>query len=128
MHINFCWIFKTRTAVFIVLLRYGGYFGSKETPYGVSLSSAEATMAGIIFHIQEGITFNLHQVCGVLSDSSLSGVSAPHTREFGTALFPTLLLLNHSCDTNTLRININGNQVRTVCISVSVCHVCPVRC
>ena len=103
-----------RTAVFIVLLRYGGYFGSKETPYGASLSSAEAVVAGMIFHIQEGITYNIHQVCGVVSDSSLTGVSAPHVREFGTSLFPTLLLLNHACDTNTLRININGNQVMMV--------------
>ena len=103
-----------RTAVFIVLLRYGGYFGAKETPYGASLSSAETVVAGMIFHIQEGITYNLHQVCGVVSDSSLTGVAAPHVREFGTALFPTLLLFNHACDTNTLRININGDQVLMV--------------
>ena len=103
-----------RTAMFIVLLRYGGYFGTKETPYGASLSSAEAVVAGMIFHIQEGITYNIHQVCGVVADSSLTGVSAPHVKEFGTSLFPTLLLLNHACDTNTLRININGNQVLMV--------------
>ena len=103
-----------RTVVFIVMLRYGGYFGTKETSYAANMSSAEATVAGMMFHIQEGITYNLHQVCGVLSDSSLTGVSAPRVKEFGTALFPTLLLLNHSCDTNTLRININGSQVRKV--------------
>ena len=53
-------------------------------------------------------------MCGVVADSSLSGVSAPHTQEFGSALFPTLLLLNHACDTNTLRINMDGNKVNTV--------------
>ena len=26
-------------------------------------------------------------------------------------MFPSLLLLNHSCDNNTLRLNVNGNQV-----------------
>ena len=61
--------------------------------------------------VQEGIQYNLHQVCGVLSDTALSGITAPHTQEFGSALFPTLLLLNHSCNTNTLRINIDGNKV-----------------
>ena len=115
-----------RTAMFIVMLRYGGYFGSKETPYGASMSSAEAAVAGMIFHVQEGITYNLHQVCGVLSDpSSLTGVSAPRVTEFGTALFPTLLLLNHSCDTNTLRININGNQVSHVYTKASLSHLSP---
>ena len=38
----------------------------------------------------------------------------PIFREVGTAIFPTLLLLNHSCETNTLRLNINGNQVLLV--------------
>jgi SET domain-containing protein len=32
----------------------------------------------------------------------------------GSAVFPTLLLLNHSCEPNTLRINTNGNQVLMV--------------
>ena len=101
-----------RSAIFVVLLRYGGYFGSKETPYAASMNKAEATVADIIFHIQEGITYNLHSVCGVVTDKSLSGITAPHTTDLGTALFPTLLLLNHSCDTNTLRINMDGNKVK----------------
>ncbi len=29
-------------------------------------------------------------------------------------MFPTLLLLNHSCEPNTLRINTNGNRVLMV--------------
>ena len=29
-------------------------------------------------------------------------------------MFPTLLLLNHSCEPNTQRINTNGNQVLMV--------------
>ena len=51
------------------------------------------------------------QVCGVVSDSTLTGITAPKTVEFGSGLFPTLLLLNHSCDANTLRINIDGAKV-----------------
>ena len=51
-----------RTAMFVVLLRHGGYFGNKETPYGAVMSQAEAVVAGVLFHTQEGITYNLHQV------------------------------------------------------------------
>ena len=51
-----------RTAMFVVLLRHGGYFGPKETPYGAVMSQAEAVVAGVLFHTQEGVTYNLHQV------------------------------------------------------------------
>ena len=51
-----------RTAIFVVLLRYGGYFGTKETPYGATMNKTEAILADIVFHIQEGITYNLHSV------------------------------------------------------------------
>ena len=51
-----------RTVMFVIMLRYGGYFGQKETPYGAAMSKAEATIADIVFHIQEGIQYNLHQV------------------------------------------------------------------
>ena len=46
-----------RTAIFLVLLRYGGYMGEKETPYGATMSHSEAHLCGIIFHIQ--VTFLL---------------------------------------------------------------------
>ena len=55
-----------RSVMFVILLRHGGYFGQKETPYGLALSKAEATIADIVFCIQEGIQYNLHQV-GALS-------------------------------------------------------------
>ena len=100
-----------RSVMFVILLRHGGYFGQKETPYGATMSKAEASIADIVFSIQEGIQYNLHQVCGVVSDSTLTGIAAPRTVEFGSGLFPTLLLLNHSCDANTLRINIDGAKV-----------------
>lgn len=99
--------------ILIILLREGGYFGKKETPYGASMSTQESTLASIIVHLQEGLRYNLHTVTEVVS-TNMSGLSMPHTRETGSALFPTLLLLNHSCDTNTLRLNINGNQVMMV--------------
>ena len=100
-----------RSVMFIIMLRYGGYFGPKETPYGATMNQSEATISEMLFHIQEGVQYNLHQVCGVVSDSALSGITSPHTLEFGSALFPTLLLLNHSCEANTLRINVDGNKV-----------------
>jgi len=102
-----------RTAIFLVLLRYGGYMGEKETPYGATMSHSEAHLCGIIFHIQEGIQYNLHCV-DTVSPSKMSGITAPQTNTVGSALFPTLLLFNHSCDQNTVRLNINGNQVMMV--------------
>ena len=41
-----------RTAIFLVLLRHGGYLGEKETPYVATLSTAEAHLGGILFHVQ----------------------------------------------------------------------------
>ena len=41
-----------RTAIFVVLLRHGGYLGDKETPYGATMNTQEVHLAGIIFHIQ----------------------------------------------------------------------------
>jgi hypothetical protein len=40
--------------VFIVLLRYGGYFGKKETPFAATASPAEAFIGLIAFHFQVG--------------------------------------------------------------------------
>lgn len=52
-------LFRIRTVLLIVQLRYGGYFGQKETPYAATLSEAELTMARIAFHIQvTNSTFN----------------------------------------------------------------------
>ena len=66
----------------------------------------------IILRIKDTSTKeNPFQICGVVSDSTLTGITTPKTVEFGSALFPTLLLLNHSCDTNTLRINMDGDKV-----------------
>lgn len=101
------------TVILLVLLREGGYFGQKETPYGASLSPQEKTMASIMVHLQEGLRYNLHTITEVVT-TNMNGLSMPQTRETGSALFPTLLLLNHSCDTNTLRLNVNGNQVMMV--------------
>jgi len=101
------------TVILIVLLRHGGYMGTKETPYGATLSQKEAHLANIIVHIQEGMRYNLHTTNEV-ECSNMSALSMPKTKETGSALFPTLLLLNHSCDTNTLRLNTGGNQVMLV--------------
>jgi len=102
-----------RSTIFLVLLRYGGYLGQKDTPYGATMSPPEAHLCSIIFHIQEGIQYNLHCV-DTVSPSTMSGITSPSTRTVGSALFPTLLLLNHSCDQNTVRLNISGNKVLMV--------------
>jgi len=99
--------------ILLVLLRNGGYFGPKETPYGAVLSPQEKLIAGVIVHLQEGIRFNLHQIMEV-EKTNMSCLSMPQNKEVGAAIFPTLLLLNHSCESNTLRLNINGNQVLLV--------------
>jgi len=99
-----------RSALFIVLLRYGGYFGPKTSPYGVQMSRDELHVAQIMFHIQEGIQYNLHTVDELESGNVCSGLSAPQVKEVGTSIYPTLLLLNHSCEPNTVRLCINGTQ------------------
>ena len=51
--------FSIRTAVFIVLLRYGGYFGTKETPFASAASPAETLIGRIAFHLQVHRTFTV---------------------------------------------------------------------
>ena len=60
-------------------LRYGGYFGSKATAYGTSLSAQEARVAGVMVHLQEGIRYNLHQINEV-ERTNLSCLSLPATK------------------------------------------------
>jgi hypothetical protein len=50
--------FSIRTAVFVVLLRQGGYFGKKETPFAAAMSPAEAFIGRIAFHLQVKTIFN----------------------------------------------------------------------
>lgn len=99
-----------RSAIFIVLLRYGGYFGEKQTPFGGTMSKEETILSRVVYHFQEGIQYNLHSVDEVVK-SKLSGIASPQLSEVGCGVFPSLLLLNHSCEPNTVRISANGNQV-----------------
>jgi hypothetical protein len=50
--------FSIRTAVFVVLLRHGGYFGKKQTPFAAAMSPAEAFIGRIAFHLQVKTIFN----------------------------------------------------------------------
>ena len=45
-------MFRIRSVLLVVLLRHGGYFGEKETPFAAEMSEQELTMARIAFHIQ----------------------------------------------------------------------------
>jgi hypothetical protein len=60
------YIFSIRTAVFVVLLRHGGYFGKKETPFAAAMSPAEAFIGRIAFHLQVKTIFNFTVVCGII--------------------------------------------------------------
>ena len=58
----FTYPFSIRTAVFVVLLRHGGYFGKKETPFAAAMSPAEAFIGRIAFHLQVKTIFNFSVV------------------------------------------------------------------
>ncbi|XP_023327551.1 N-lysine methyltransferase SMYD2 [Eurytemora carolleeae] len=75
------------------------------------MSKTEEKVGKIIFRLQEGIQYNLHTVDGVQEAQQMTGISTPVLTEIGSAVFPTLLLLNHSCEPNTIRISGFGNQV-----------------
>merc|ERR1711963_142086 len=64
------------SVILLVLLRNGGYFGPKETPYGAVLSAQEKQMAAVIVHLQEGIRYNLHQIMEV-EKTNISCLSMP---------------------------------------------------
>ncbi|XP_040573982.1 SET and MYND domain-containing protein 4 [Lepeophtheirus salmonis] len=69
-------------------------------------------IAELIHHFLVGIKYNLHSVDRV--DGSMERVQARGPISFesiGSGIFPTLLLLNHSCATNTVRHNLRGSHV-----------------
>ncbi len=66
IHAGFTRPFSIRTAVFVVLLRHGGYFGKKETPFAAAMSPAEAFIGRIAFHLQVKTIFNFNVVCGII--------------------------------------------------------------
>ncbi len=75
--------FSIRTAVFVVLLRHGGYFGKKETPFAAAMSPAEAFIGRIAFHLQVKTIFNFtvvwhysqQKACMVYNKSTVKDVA-----------------------------------------------------
>jgi len=86
------------------LLRYlicAGYF--PPSPPSVSLTPDQIFLGSLIFRVTCGINYNQH---GIYRAESVieAGKKLPLT-DVGAAFYPTMVLLNHSCCPNTLRIN-----------------------
>jgi len=87
------------------LLRYlicGGYFPSS-SPESPTLTDDEMFLGGLLFLFQCGTNYNQHGI--YRAESVIEAGKKLPLEDVGAAFYPTMVLLNHSCCPNTLRIN-----------------------
>ena len=75
-----------------------------------SLGKEELLIGRYMSHIMEVATMNSHEI-GVVQCPPGHSWMLGQTRAVGCALEPTMVLLNHSCDPNMVRVNIGHNTV-----------------
>ncbi len=100
--------FSIRTAVFVVLLRHGGYFGKKETPFAAAMSPAEAFIGRIAFHLQVKTIFNFSAVrhysqkkaCMVYNKSTVKSVVELSGTKVAGGKVEQFPLFNENCSGN----------------------------
>ena len=68
-----------------------------------NLSETETFLLRVIHQVICAATYNAHQVHTLQSDFKLERV--------GTAINPSLALVNHSCDSNAVRFNVNKSSI-----------------
>jgi len=91
-----------KSAVLLRFLISGGYFGPNSSSSG-SLTKEQAFLGRLLTIFQCGINYNQHgvyQAEGVIE----AGKKLPIV-DVGSAFYPNMVLFNHSCCPNTLRIN-----------------------
>jgi len=106
-HIDKLTVDKELVAVIksVVLLRFlvcSGYFPG-EAEDSVALSAEQIFIGKLLFHFQCGITYNQHGVYEA-QGAIAAGKKLPLV-DVGAAFYPNMVLLNHSCCPNTIRIN-----------------------
>ena len=90
-----------KAAVLLRFLISGGYFGGSNST--APLSSDQAYLGALLATFQCGINYNQHgiyQADGVIEAGKKLPIS-----DVGSAFYPNMVLFNHSCCPNTLRIN-----------------------
>ena len=95
---------------FISLLKKVGYFGADGSDDKSKLTRDEMFMAEVLMQLMNISSTNAleNAVYGVREKiSSIEGDTFP----VGGSLLPCLVLLNHSCDPNTVKINCNGHTI-----------------
>jgi len=98
------------TAVLIRFLQETNYF-SKPCSSDENLTREEVLVGRIIYQLQAVIKYNQHALYQV--EKKIEAGKNLNLVDSGTAVYPTLLLFNHSCAPNTLRIN-RGNKVYVI--------------
>ena len=81
-----------------------GYFGSSKSKNPTQLTEDEAMISKMLVHVFLLMQFNTHSI------NESTDMWDRSTREFnnktrivGQGLYPTMCLLNHSCDNNTYK-------------------------
>lgn len=94
---------------FLRFLKFAGYFGSQGSSGNLkgqrSLGSSETFILRLLHQIVNVQAFNSHSVHTVSNTASFDW------ERVGTSLNPSLALVNHSCDANSIRANVNKSSI-----------------
>eukprot|EP00092_Neocalanus_flemingeri_P012773 GFUD01013764.1.p1 GENE.GFUD01013764.1~~GFUD01013764.1.p1 ORF type:complete len:2085 (+),score=698.75 GFUD01013764.1:68-6256(+) len=89
---------------FLRFIKKSGYFGNTGKLRGdKSLASIETFILRLIHQVICAQTYNSHSVHKI--------TKAFEWERIGTAINPSLALVNHSCDSNSLRCNVNKSSI-----------------
>ncbi|XP_059482634.1 SET and MYND domain-containing protein 4 [Neocloeon triangulifer] len=88
-------------------LSKGGYFGEKSA-LGAELGADQALVGGALLQALQITQFNSHEVSELVSRNN---DAEPKSLFIGGAVYPTLALLNHSCNPSVMRYHAPGGVV-----------------
>lgn len=77
---------------------------------GEQLQGLSLHVTSLLYQYQAAVRCNAYQIEWNYKDKLIQGEAYPgtHLLTVGTGVYPILCLLNHSCDANTIRFNINN--------------------
>ena len=116
------WSFLISAVCHIKAFQVSGYFGQVKYK-ATNLSDDEAMIGRMLVHLFMLMQFNTH---GITESTDIWNKATTEfenkNRVVGQGLYPTLCLLNHSCDNNVTKY-FSGNTVVVVASKVSLCKI-----
>ena len=95
-------------------MKNNGFFGAPPQPGDYSLTNDEAFVASVILRLINVCPCNCHDISEFETPTFEKFTPACSKVSIGAGIYPSLALMNHSCDASFMRCN-KGNEV--ICVS-----------